>query len=131
MDPIGHDLEVTWEIDGVEVPTLAGKKSVAIDALGLATGVYSIEVIVVDRTDMVRNERLRESRMTDRRSWTIEAGCILLADLNGDGILDTGDIGTFVDMFLGNQREADMNQDGIVDNGDITTFVDLFVNPCP
>ncbi|MFT5423434.1 MAG: hypothetical protein ACI89L_001211 [Phycisphaerales bacterium] len=52
------------------------------------------------------------------------------ADLNGDGILDNGDIQTFVQFFLGGNLVADMNGDGILDNGDIQTFVLLFLAGC-
>ncbi|MFT5424695.1 MAG: hypothetical protein ACI89L_002493 [Phycisphaerales bacterium] len=52
------------------------------------------------------------------------------ADTNGDGILDNGDIITFVSLFLASDITADMNGDGILDNGDIITFVSLFLAGC-
>jgi len=51
-------------------------------------------------------------------------------DLNGDGILDNGDIGLFVQIFLSGNLAADMNGDGLLDNGDIGTFVQLFLAGC-
>ncbi|MFT5422862.1 MAG: hypothetical protein ACI89L_000631 [Phycisphaerales bacterium] len=52
------------------------------------------------------------------------------ADVNWDGILDNGDIGLFVSLFLSADPAADLNGDGILDNGDINTFVTLFLAGC-
>ncbi|MFG0305432.1 MAG: GC-type dockerin domain-anchored protein [Phycisphaerales bacterium JB040] len=49
-------------------------------------------------------------------------------DFNGDGILDNGDIGAFVQLFLQGNLAADVNGDGILDNGDIGAFVQLFLS---
>lgn len=52
------------------------------------------------------------------------------ADLNDDGILDNGDISSFVALFLAGDPKADLNGDGIVDNGDISMFVAFFLAGC-
>jgi len=52
------------------------------------------------------------------------------ADTNNDGILDNGDIITFVNLFLASDPAADMNADGFLDNGDIITFVNFFLAGC-
>jgi len=52
------------------------------------------------------------------------------ADVNGDGILDNGDIGAFVSAFLASDPIADFNGDGILDNGDIGAFVAAFLQGC-
>ncbi|MFG0307335.1 MAG: FG-GAP-like repeat-containing protein [Phycisphaerales bacterium JB040] len=57
-----------------------------------------------------------------------ESGCE--ADVNGDGVLDNGDIGTFVQLFLANDLAADFNGDEILDNGDIGAFVAAFLAGC-
>ena len=51
-------------------------------------------------------------------------------DLNNDGVLDNGDIGTFVGLFLSGNLQADFNGDGILDNGDIGAFVQAFLAGC-
>ena len=51
-------------------------------------------------------------------------------DVNGDGILDNGDIGAFVALFLAGDLAADFNNDGILDNGDIGAFVQAFLAGC-
>ena len=51
-------------------------------------------------------------------------------DLNGDGVLDNGDIGEFVTLFLNGDLGADFNADGILDNGDIGAFVAAYLAGC-
>ena len=51
-------------------------------------------------------------------------------DLNSDGVLDNGDINTFVTLFLAADPAADINNDGILDNGDINAFVAAFLAGC-
>ena len=52
------------------------------------------------------------------------------ADVNGDGILDNGDIGDFVTLFLSGDPSADFTGDGLLDNGDIGAFITLFLAGC-
>jgi len=51
-------------------------------------------------------------------------------DVNGDGIVDNGDIASFVGLFLNQDPGADFTGDGIVDNGDISAFVARFLAAC-
>lgn len=53
-----------------------------------------------------------------------------LADVTGDGIVDNGDIGAFVSLFLAGDPAADFTGDGVIDNGDIGAFVTAFLTPC-
>lgn len=53
------------------------------------------------------------------------------ADLTGDGVLDNGDLGAFVGVFLVRDPSADITGDGIIDNGDIIAFVALYLAGCP
>ena len=48
-------------------------------------------------------------------------------DFNGDGVLDNGDVGAFVNAFLAGDPCADYTADGILDNGDIRAFTDRFL----
>jgi len=66
----------------------------------------------------------------DDVSVTIGSAPVCQADLNGDGILDNGDIGAFVNLFLAGDLAADFNGDGILDNGDIGAFVAGFLAGC-
>ncbi|MFG0305065.1 MAG: GC-type dockerin domain-anchored protein [Phycisphaerales bacterium JB040] len=51
-------------------------------------------------------------------------------DVNGDGVLDNGDIFSFVGLFLAGDLGADFNPDGVLDNGDIAAFVQAFLAAC-
>ncbi|MFT5424334.1 MAG: hypothetical protein ACI89L_002129 [Phycisphaerales bacterium] len=57
-----------------------------------------------------------------------EPGCP--ADLNGDGIYDSGDIQVFIAFFFGGNLAVDLNGDGILDNGDIGAFITAFLAGC-
>ncbi|MFG0306707.1 MAG: M1 family aminopeptidase [Phycisphaerales bacterium JB040] len=61
-------------------------------------------------------------------TFTVEATCP--ADINADGVVDNGDIGAFVALFLAQDLAADFTGDGIVDNGDIGAFVAQFLAGC-
>ena len=52
------------------------------------------------------------------------------ADLNGDGVVDNGDIGAFIGLFLAQDPAADFTGDGIIDNGDIGAFITEFLAGC-
>ncbi|MFT5423819.1 MAG: endonuclease/exonuclease/phosphatase family metal-dependent hydrolase [Phycisphaerales bacterium] len=52
------------------------------------------------------------------------------ADITGDGVVDNGDIGAFVTLFLAGDSSADLTGDGVVDNGDIGAFVTAFLIGC-
>jgi len=51
-------------------------------------------------------------------------------DFNADGVVDNGDIGLFITLFLEGSPAADLNADGIIDNGDISAFVAAFLAGC-
>ena len=51
-------------------------------------------------------------------------------DLNSDGVLDNGDIGLFVTLFIAGDPGADFTGDGILDNGDIGAFVAAYLAGC-
>lgn len=51
-------------------------------------------------------------------------------DLNADGIVDQGDIQSFVALFLVQDLAVDFNADGIVDLGDIQSFIAAFLEGC-
>lgn len=56
--------------------------------------------------------------------------CDCPAEFNGDGILDHGDIGAFVDAFVSVDAAADLNRDGVIDNDDISVFIQAFIETC-
>jgi hypothetical protein len=72
VDPTTHALDVQWFLNGNLIPDAT---NVTFDAstLGLPNGTYTLEVKVVDNTDLVRDEALRDLWMTETRSWTVES----------------------------------------------------------
>jgi hypothetical protein len=54
-----------------------------------------------------------------------------VADLTGDGQIDSGDLGAFIDAFLTQQGLAELTGDGQVDSGDIAAFLVAFLAGCP
>ena len=52
------------------------------------------------------------------------------ADLNGDSIVDQGDIQSFITLFLAGDAAADLNGDTVVDQGDIQSFIAFFLEGC-
>ncbi|MFG0306797.1 MAG: GC-type dockerin domain-anchored protein [Phycisphaerales bacterium JB040] len=55
-----------------------------------------------------------------------QSACLAI-DYTNDGLLDNGDIGAFVGLFIAQDLSTDLNGDGVVDNGDIGAFVQLFI----
>jgi hypothetical protein len=54
-----------------------------------------------------------------------------LADLTGDGEVDSGDLALFITAFLaGDANVADLTDDGQVDSGDLALFIQLFLAGC-
>jgi hypothetical protein len=54
------------------------------------------------------------------------------ADLNGDGAVDTADLGLLISSFgVTGPSPADINGDGVVDTADLGVFVQAFGDTCP
>ncbi|WP_433331085.1 M64 family metallopeptidase [Spirillospora sp. CA-294931] len=70
MHPTGHQLDVTWTVDGKP----AGKThDLYLRALQLRPGVHAVKVTVVDPTAFVRDPQIRDSAaLTQTRTWTVD-----------------------------------------------------------
>lgn len=129
MQPIGHSLDVSWDFDGVPIPSADGLTSVTPASLGIATE-GTLTVTVVDNTDMVRAENIRNNLMTQQVSWTvIPASC--LADLDGNGTLNLDDIDAFVAAFISSDLNADLDDNGTLNLDDVDAFIAAFLAGCP
>jgi len=53
-------------------------------------------------------------------------------DLNGDGVIDTADLGILISNFggHGNPILGDLNDDNTVDTADLGTLISLFGTSC-
>ena len=70
VQPLSHQLDVTWLLNGEPI---AGATAAEFNpsAWDLPEGTHELTVEVVDPTDMVRDERIRERFMSDSRSWNL------------------------------------------------------------
>ncbi|MEQ8769525.1 MAG: M64 family metallopeptidase [Phycisphaerales bacterium] len=128
MQPIGHDLDVFWDVDGSPIPAADGMTSVVPQSLGITAG-GTLTATVVDNTDMVRDESVRANLMTAQVSWTVlPAACP--ADMDGDGTLNIDDIDAFVAFFLGGDLAADLDGNGTLNVDDIDAFVAAYLAGC-
>ncbi|MCB9838539.1 MAG: hypothetical protein H6813_04305 [Phycisphaeraceae bacterium] len=55
-------------------------------------------------------------------------GCV--GDLNGDGVIDTADLGSLIGVFGGSSPAGDLNCDGVVDTADLGIMLGLFGSAC-
>ncbi len=128
MQPIGHDLDVSWDLDGSPVAGADGLTSLVPASFGITAG-GTLTATVVDNTDMVRAANIRNNRMTQAVSWTVlPASC--LADLTGDGNLNVDDIDAFVAAFLAGDLAVDFDASGSLNVDDIDAFVAAFLTGC-
>ncbi len=63
-------------------------------------------------------------------SAVISAPCSLSADLNGDGVVDTADLGLLIGQFGTAGPEADINGDTMVDTADLGVLIGQFGADC-
>lgn len=115
LDPIGPD----GVIDSGDENARLGDGSAAID-----TG---NDGLTSSATDLDGNNRFVGT--VDRGAYEAQPPACP-ADINGDRVLDNGDIGAFVAAFLAGSPAAEFNGDGILDNGDIGAFVTAFLAGC-
>ncbi|WP_141996870.1 M64 family metallopeptidase [Amycolatopsis cihanbeyliensis] len=70
--PVGHELNVTWTLDGTEVPA-GNARSLDLGELDLAPGRHTLTATVADPTEFVRDPAIRSSpALTRDRSWTVD-----------------------------------------------------------
>ena len=125
MQPNGHNLEVIWRVDGNIVISALGQDQLDLSSLNLDDGAHEISVEVIDPTPWVREETIRNSFLTEMRTFTVDA-CVAAADLNGDGDLDFFDVSAFLTAFNAQDESADFNNDGQFNFFDVSAFLTSF-----
>ena len=109
---------------GSAIPNLRAMRDVLL-AQGFVLG---DDLAHVEAAGHQHNEFYWSLRLPGMLRFLLDPPCP--ADLNDDGVLDNGDIGAFVTLFLASDPAADFNADGILDNGDIGAFVAAFLAGC-
>jgi hypothetical protein len=71
LQPIDHNLDVQWFIDGVEVIGAVSSTFIPSDVCP-ALGLHDVAVTVIDNTARVRDPNARALWMTDTRQWQID-----------------------------------------------------------
>lgn len=71
LRPATHALQVSWLVDGTVVAQ-GDIEKFSPASLNLAPGVHQLQARVVDTTDLVRDESIRDRYMTAERSWTFQ-----------------------------------------------------------
>ncbi len=125
MQPNGHNLEVIWRVDGNIVISALGQDQLDLSTLNLDDGAHEITVEVIDPTPWVREETIRNSFLTEMRTFTVDS-CVAAADLNGDGDLDFLDVSAFLTAFNAQDESADFNNDGQFNFFDVSAFLTSF-----
>lgn len=72
LHPTGHQLSVTWTVDGKSV---AKGADLDLSRLHLKKGTHAVQTTVVDPTGFVRDPAVRSSAaLTQVRAWTVDTG---------------------------------------------------------
>lgn len=129
MQPVGHDLEVSWFVDGAPVVGAEGLTTLDLGAWGIA-GPATVVARVVDPTDMVRDESIRANFLTQEVAWTV-AAAVCPADCDGSGVLSLDDVDCFAAAFLGNLPAGDCDANGMWTLDDVDCFIASFAAGCP
>ncbi|MFG0307350.1 MAG: choice-of-anchor B family protein [Phycisphaerales bacterium JB040] len=129
----------------VEVSTNGGSSWTRVRTYATALDAWIADTIDIEsEIGLTANGRIRFLAADEGGQNVVEAGmdnfavvaseCVppvdCPADVTGDGVLDNGDIGAFVTLFLAGDMAADFTGDGVLDNGDIGAFVVEFLAGC-
>jgi hypothetical protein len=67
--PNYHELEITWSIDGKEMPAARNLPYLNLGAINLPSGGHAVVVKVVDPTPFVRDPAIRDGVLSTTRGW--------------------------------------------------------------
>ena len=106
LDPLTHDLDVQWLLDGQAIVGATGEWFDT-STLNVDAGTYTLSVEVVDNTDRVRDEDARALLMTGTRQWTLNVVAedepdIPLPPSAGDDIATVNEDGSVIIDVLSN-----------------------------
>ncbi|GJM18882.1 MAG: hypothetical protein DHS20C14_10950 [Phycisphaeraceae bacterium] len=128
MQPLDHTLDVSWTLDGTPISGADGQTTLDLSTLGISSAAV-VEATVVDNTDMVLKQSIRDNLLTQRVAWTVvTASCP--ADLTGDGSLNVDDVDAFVTLFIAGDLAVDFDVSGSLNVDDVDSFVAAFLAGC-
>jgi IgA Peptidase M64 len=130
MQPLNHNLTISWYLDDVFQLDLFGATFVDTDDLVLDGGEHELRVVVVDETNWVRDEAMRDQFMTDTRTYTIRA-LPCGPDLIEDGSLNFLDLSRFIVLYGDGDLSVDYTDDGSLNFLDVSAYLALFAQGCP
>jgi hypothetical protein len=131
MSPVGHQLDITWAVDGQTVAVGSGEMTLDLSTLS-ATAPFTLTATVVDNTDMVRDENIRGTFLTQTVQWTIEAPCP--GDVSGDGTVTTIDLllllSNWGNVVTGGPEDGDFDESSTVGTSDLLILLANWGNAC-
>jgi hypothetical protein len=72
MQPAGHNLNITWYLNGQSIPANQDQTTFDVSNLPLScAATHTVSAVVVDNTAMVRDPAARAQFLTDRRDWIV------------------------------------------------------------
>lgn len=129
VQPDGHDLDITWSVDGQPIPAADGLTTLDLASLGLDSAEHTVSATVVDNTAWVRDLSIRAEFLTQTMSWTVNR-CESPADLDGDGELNFFDVSNFVFGFQIQHELSDFDNNGVWDFFDFVAYLNEYNHPC-
>lgn len=130
VDAVSNDVDLDGFVDAATVTVVTPPASGSIAGIDPVSGQISYTAPAIGVTSDSFTYTVFDNAGAISNTATVQVNIQCRADLNGDGVLDNGDIGVFVQLFLAGEPAADMNTDGVLDNGDIGAFVEAFLAGC-
>ena len=72
LHPIGHQLDIEWKLNGTTI--LSESPNIDLADHSIPVGRNLLALVVTDPNPLVRDERLRSTRLTSQRTWVVDNG---------------------------------------------------------
>lgn len=73
MNPVGHNLQLSWYLNDVELPVFRNQTELDTKHLNLPDQKNTLKLKIEDLTQMVRDEQFRKKYMTETYRWNLES----------------------------------------------------------
>jgi len=130
VQPVGHDLNVWWQLGFDVIPGSEGRFIYDLCELQLQPGEYVLIAKAQDDTPWVRDEQKRMA-LFGNVWWNIVIDTPP-ADRTADGIIDFADLIHFLNDYSNEDPMADLAEPfGEFDFWDVSEYLRLFTEVCP